>query len=346
MKSSTDTQAIKLQVSQGRIWYLDRDFEYPRNSGMSPEAFLASELIAPDAFIRTVGSPVNVSLIMRLYDLKQKGRIGKVEVCSPLVCRVAKHRRDPEAVLMAMRRFSRAASLGGFHEVGEHDYRSYALANALHQGAQEGQPVNSHVLGLLRAHPAWRPLSFITSLNQVATAGLLGYILDPRWYVDECSPDSIGKLYEWLGLTPRTQAGVSGNRSPGRHHKRCQLVLQCWKNSQLELAIRDRFELCLPQPVNDCDLPGWAPSDIIWRQWGQKLKLGVPDAKPGDPVMADLRASQRFIAFLRLTWISEIYRDSPATPDDGAPLFRPSDFFKNELESAAYEQHQLENGMI
>lgn len=129
---------------------------------------------------------------------------------------------------------------------------------------------------------------------------------------------------------------------PWRHHARCACVLNCWKAREKEHEVRSMFELTTPQPVEGSALLGAAPYDFAWRVWGLKLGIGI-NAKPDttDPVKADLRASQRFVLFLRQTWISALYDSSAALPDQGASLFRPADFFKHPTEIAAYEMHQL-----
>jgi len=340
-----DTLTLKLHTHGGKIWYLDGD-RNARCTGDAPEDFLVGKVFAGAGRIRLVGNAANARLIMYLYDLKQKHKLESVQVCTPLVCPVEKDRNRPEAMLLGMRSFTRAASLGGFHEVGEADYRSYALLVALTQGTVRGQPVGVAALQLLRGHPAWRPLSFIASLNKLAVAGLLAYMLDPRWYIDQCAPDRLGKLEAWMGLNPKTQAGVSGCSPRWRFHKRCEMVLNCWKDTRQEDAVRYRFDLEAPQPVADSPLTGIAPWDFAWRTWGYYLGLGMPDAPEGDPVIADLRGSRRFLAFLRHTWLSELYRDSPAMPEQNAALFRPADFFRHPTEIAAYELHQIKTEMI
>lgn len=340
---SPDVYALKLHVSKGVVWQLDRDLQNPECTGMSIEALLDDhDLINPDRFIRVAGCRANIPLLARLYELKQEGEIAKVEVCSPMVCRVAKHRKDPYAILHRMRLFKRASSLGGFHEVTDLDYRSYRLAAHLAAGRKYEQ----ETLDLLRDHPAWTPIAFVESLRKVPVATLLATIIDPRWYVDETSPNSVARLNEFLGLTPRTQSGVFGIKTPGRHHHRCQNVLNCWKNPRFESEIADRFDLAPPQPIFGSELPGFAPYDFIWRAWGDHQNMGNPNLEPGDPVKAELRASQRFIMFLWLTWLNELYRDKDSMPDCGASLFRPADFFKHEIEVQAYEVYQINTGLI
>jgi len=179
-------------------------------------------------------------------------------------------------------------------------------------------PDNQDLLRLLHAHPAWRPLSFIQSLNQLAVAGVLGHIVDPRWHIDPDDPDSIVPLEEVLGLTEETQADAfEGMPELGMHqqHLRCKEVLNCWKNRQFERNMYARFEIAGPRPVKDCNLLGFAPYDFIWRKWGEGLRLGMPDVPGTDPVIANLRASRRFISFLRHTWVSELYHRSHSMPE-------------------------------
>jgi len=343
---TSDVQSIKLQLHKGDLWYLDSDKGFPRRANVPPAEFLALPRVARIGCVRATGSAANTKLLLYLYSMKEDGRLQSVALCTPLVCPVAKQRKDPQAVLMAMRTFDRAASVGGFHEMTTADRSSYALADALYSHTQGDTLTKSCVAELLCEHPAWRALSFIKSLNGLAVAGLLAHIGDPRWYIDPCKPNSMAKLYAWLGLCPQTQAGVTTRSPQGRYHRRCKLVQQCWKDLRVAAEIRDRFDLCTPVPVPDSELPGVASYDFVWRAWGHQMRLGTVGVEPGDVVVADLHASQRFIAFLRHTWLSELYRDSTALPDQGASLFRPADFFRHSAEVAAYELHQLRLGMI
>jgi hypothetical protein len=124
------------------------------------------------------------------------------------------------------------------------------------------------------------------------------------------------------------------------------VVLDCWKDRRLVEVIRETYEVHTPVPIADNPQPGWAPYDFVWREWGRRMGYGNPEAPEGDPVTADLRASQRFVAFVRQAWLGELYRNSPATPDCRAGLFRPADFFKHATEIAAYEMHQIRHDMI
>jgi len=342
---TTTMQVLNIHVHAGRVWYLANNHDV-RWSSRSPEEFLDSGEADGIDRIRVIGASSNARLITQLYDRKQRGLIGSVQVCTPLIGKTERERRKPEALLMRMLLFQRAPSIGGFHEVVEADYRAYSLCVAALKSIAEQNAITAAIIPALRAHPAWRPLSFIQSLDRVSVAGLLSYILDPRWYIDQCAPDRTGKLEAWLGLHPKTQAGVSGGKRRWRYHDRCAVVMNCWKNSRLENDIRERFEINKPVPVEDATLPGVAPCDFVWRAWGSKLGLGSSARAPADPVIADLRASQRFIAFLRHTWLSELYRESDATPERHAALFRPADFFQHPIEVEAYELHQVMTGMI
>ena len=57
-------------------------------------------------------------------------------------------------------------------------------------------------------------------------------------------------------------------------------------------------------------------------------------------MIADLRASQRFVQFLSLIWQQAIYKDS-TLPDGNSPLFSPRDFFPLYVEEAQAFDHYM-----
>lgn len=283
---------------------------------------------------RLVGLRSNARLIIKLWHLKQTGKLNSVAVCTPGVCRTKTEWNSPDAVMAGMRMCGLAPSQGGFHEVVEDDYRAYALA---------AEDINNteNIMRLLQAHPAWRAMSFIKSLNKKACAELLSKLIDPRWFVDRCYPDKNGRMESAFGLNPRTQIGVTlRNQTKQLNHKWCRVVLESWKSKQFESEVMQRLELANLQPIENCELLGVAPYDFLWRIWGYHMGLGGNRAP--DAVKADLRASQRLLHFIRYTWLAELYAHSGATPEQRAALFRPADFFKHPLEIAAFECHEIE----
>jgi hypothetical protein len=277
-------------------------------------------MLAKYARIQMLGMACNAELIVQLYDAG-----AAVEVCTPLIVERRADRRKPTPVLFELGMCKFAPSQGGFHKVVASDRAAYALTAALRTAKLEAE-----LLPLLRAHPGWRPTEFLnyTPIRHIAI--VLGRMIDPRWYVDVCYPDRPNKFYESLGLNYFTQRSVTGPNYPKRnprHNAICDRVLHCWKNENYEHEVKALFELAGNKPRADAIKLGIRPCDFCWRVWGQHE----------DPVRADLRGSQRFADFLRQTWLSEIYRASPATPEERAGLFRPADFFKYDEEVQAYE---------
>jgi hypothetical protein len=346
--AKSEAQSLKIHVCGGSVWYRNGT-GIPRTSRLTVPAFMDSSVLRAADRVKLSGTQANAEMITRLYEAKQQHDLESVRVITPRIITATAAQRDPAGVLYQLEYSDyarRAPSQGGFHEVVDSDYRSYALAAALQQSNRDGMFDECDVLRLLQDHPAWRPLSFITSLNKVAVAQVLGYILDPRWHVAPEHPDRAGRLEGFLGLDPKTQAGVSGAGRQRRHHQQCQAVLDSWKDTRYEPAVREAFERTTPIPLNETDVPGHAPCDFAWRVWGMRLGIGLLGSRVDAPTIADLRASQMFIRFLRLVWLSELYRDSLAMPEQNAPLFRLSDFFKHPAEAAAYVQHQVGTGIV
>ena len=329
--TATDTQALKLHVDHGFVWYLD-GAGHPRSSGKTAVEFLDDAVCRNAECVRLIGNPANASLIVELYNQCLRRQLACVEVVTPLVCATERERGSPEACLHYMRRFSRAPSQGGFHKVTERDYPAYALAAEVERLRREHKPCSDMALRYLEAHPAWRPLSFVRHLDPAKMAQLLGVIIDPRWYFDPCKPDRSAKLEAWLGLNPKTQEGVTRNAArKWRHHNRCLLMRQCWKRADLVDRARAVMRTRGIEPPYEGDEVTRAPGDFLWRVWGRW-------AETGDPVKADLRASQKLLRFLRLAWLGELYRGTGQF-GGGLSLFRPVDFFRYVVEAEAFERH-------
>jgi hypothetical protein len=287
------------------------------------DQFVTDTMLDDYSSVRLVGMHCNGHLITRMFEEKVKA-----EVCTPLIVEKRADRRKPGPVLYELGLCARGPSQGGFHEVVESDYHAYKLAIAFDKPlkAVELRP-------LLEAHPAWKAMDFVSTVWIIDTAVVLAYLVDPRWYIDECYPDRCNKLWSALGLNLHTQAVVT--REAPRHRNSqvdiCQHTLRAWKNVEHETEVKKLFDLAGTKPIADSSLLGLRPGDFCWRTWGRYT----------NPVQADLRGSQHFADFLRLTWLNEIYRGSSALPEERAVLFRPADFFKYPEEIHAYEQYQL-----
>jgi len=334
MRVLTDLDVLKVHVNSEGIWYLD-GAGLPTRLATSVAEFARGDLVERANRIRLVGSAQNAELIVALYGQKCCGRLASLEVVTPLVCATRRERASPTTVLYSMRRFRRAPSQGGFHEVVDADLHSYALVYALQQDGS----VTERVLQLLSTHPAWKPLQFIPTLNPVLCARLLAHIIDPRWFVDPCRPDRGAKLHRYLGLMPAAQARVNRGGASRRDMEWCRLVLECWKNVEREDEVVKLFELTGPFAMATAKSIGIRPGDFLWRVWGYLAGVGAGSRNPPrSGTIADLRASMRFIDFLRSTWIQELYRGAQL-PDDGL-LFDADYFFRQDIVAAdAYRHH-------
>lgn len=331
-----ETSALKLHVANGYVWAL-RGTAQATATSCRLKQVLAGDLVRSDDTVQLVGSVRNAELIVQLYDRKARGELRSLQLVTPLVCPVAADRKRPLSVLYHMQRFCKAPSLGGYHEVTAKDIVSYQLLTLI-QSKEHKDDVQS-ITYLLAMHPAWRHLSFVKDLDYIKCATLLAYIRDPRWYVDLCHPDRGSKLEAFLGLTPKTQAGITWPEfGRDRHYDRCKLVYDCWHTPAMAAATATTFSkhgICVTGNTTDY---GNRPCDFVWR--ARAKYAGVqPDAFNAQLVKADLRASQKFISFIRLTWLAELYREHDYERGEG--LFRSADFFLHVAESEAYNQYIL-----
>ena len=163
-----------------------------RSSGLSVSDFLEAPICHSAECVRALGLVQNVALLLGLYARKQTGQIKSLRVATPLTCHTRRERQSPDCAIMRMEQLDLAApSVGGFHEFVDSDFQAYAFAaevTASKVCTGNRVTVSKKALGLLRAHPAWRSISFIQSLNPVYVAGLLAHMMDPRWYIRSLLP--------------------------------------------------------------------------------------------------------------------------------------------------------------
>lgn len=302
MRPTTDSSSIKVHTdSAGNVWYLAGDGQ-PKPAGTKLNRFLESKLVRDFGAIRLVGARRNVKTIVESYFVKITGKLDSIQLCSPQIC-PTDVQNSPEAALRAMRRWDgRPASIGGWHEMTENDYVSYMLAHKL----QTAKTCNDDIRRLAKDHIAWPALSFIPTINRDAAIQLLCTLLDPRWYIDPDKPDKGARIESFLGLHPKTQRGVSGDGPRWRLHNLCELVMRCWKPVDL-----------VPYSPGTME----NPRNFVLRVWQHH----------GKGYLGDLRASQYFINYLRLTWISGLYGKRT-----GEALFVPEYFFGPRDESSAF----------
>jgi hypothetical protein len=325
-----EDQVLKIHTAKdGLVWYVDGGHG-AINTQAPIEDFLGDDACQRARHVRMVGSSGNARALCEMYKRKRIGQLLRLEVASPAVIGRTRAERDDPRLMLVRIRDSAADGLnpamGGWHEFGPEDYPSYAIA-ACEIYDELGHDVGQIRAEILAAHPAWPALSFIAHLDLNKLARLLGIILDPRWYVSLRTPrrgddiipyhDDAAKMHAYLGLDPRTMAGVLGLSGESGSTDRCRLVFDTWASK------------LLPQgPAR--------PGDFLWRRY----------VREDGPVKKALRASQMFIDYLRLVWLDALYCDragKPAAPgkrprQEG--LFAPDHFFQHDKEAAAYMHHR------
>jgi hypothetical protein len=307
MFSTPDETIIKLYTAEdGRVWYAS-GLGPPVNSEQLTDSFLQSPVLSGlGLVIRVLGIKQNAELISALYLRRHKNEVRAVEIAGPNILHAYEELKDPRIVLQRMRSVDISSAAGGWHALSTHDYPTYAM---LSRTVRANLDFDDTAKAYFQIHPAYRALTFITTLNQEVAAQLLTTIIDPRWYVDRRAPDRAAKLELYLGLTPQIQRRVSASNcllTRGRE-LRCATVLSSWKT-------------VAPEQVDKTD-----PANFLYRI----------HAAAGGGDKGDLRASQAFIRYLRYNWLSGL--ESRKGTKDG--LFAPNLFFKTPAERAAYLEH-------
>jgi len=307
MPAQTDETAIKLHTAKdGKVWYA-ASINTAQNSGQILDAFLLSPVVNGTGLrVRILGVPQNAELITAMYLRRHKSEVVSIEVAGPNICESPEELDDPETVLFRMRSTALTSACGGWHQVSEADYLTYALIGRLNR---TGNTFDSVTTTYFRAHPVHRALSYIPTLSWAHAAQVMKLVVDPRWYVDRRAPERQGKLELFMGLTPATQKRVSDATKllVRPRELRCSAVLEAWKTRH-------------PGAVDLAD-----PRNFLYR---------IHKAA-GSGIKGDLRASQAFLRYLRYNWLDAADRRKGAK--DG--LFAPDLFFKTPTERETYERY-------
>lgn len=291
-----DMLTLKVHVDdEDEVWYLNTNGP-PVQLHMSVAEFLLHPLSHDMPRIRIAGFPQNFQLALALYIRRLKDENGTVELCSPMVCKTNVDRHDPSKVLYAMRQYERPTSMGGWHAMKYDDYMNLALASHL---LKRGGEVDDISRRLFKNHPVRIPVTFITHLNIDACIKLLALIGDPRWFIDPIHPTRGSRLRRFLGLN-------LGNKN----EIRSALVHDAWCGEHN---------------------PKWTekPDYFLFRVQRESME------KHNNAPLADLRAAQTFIEYLRLCWLAALGRGK----HQREALFVPEYFFKEKYETKAFYDH-------
>lgn len=279
------------------VWYSWRN-RMPASSGIPVADFFASQLCPEASRVRLIGSRQNAALIVRLFVEQQQSGLA-VELGTPRLASSRKQRDSSAALLVSLCNLSASPNQWCASIGGWHAVTESEAA--IYQAVSRQQALDEGWADALHEHPLWAFLTFIPHLDRGKVSQLLVTLRDPRWYVDAQDPDSQKTLWAYLGL--RRLESVPEARA------RAQLVKDCWKTTA--------------EPPSCSEAPG----GFLWRRWLDKADV---------PAVADLRASQCFVEYLRQVWLEHVYQERRKGAE---ALFVPEYFFEREDVPAAYRAH-------
>jgi hypothetical protein len=231
-----------------------------------------------------------------------------------------------------------APSLGGWRELTEKDYVTCALTGAL---SKSGGKKNKLTERLLRAHPVWPAVSFLSDASIEAVCRLVCEIFDPRWHVDPAKPDARKRYLTTFGLGQHGLKNIGfilgSEAQPMPKVELAKLVLDAWTGGNYTAP-----------PTEEIN-----PQRFLWR-------IAIKD---GGGTKGLTRACQVFLNFLYDVWLdnltparqfsvvvrklgkrnpSEItclrmLKDKKYSPE----LFVAAHFFEDPSEVLAWKQHIL-----
>jgi len=269
--------------------------------------------------IQLVGAADNAAMICELFVARERRQFKSLQVCNPDLQIPKRYRKHPEIVLREMDYCRLAPSQGGFHEVSLDDYAVYSLIIGMRNCRYD--EFVSQKQRLLYAHPAYLPVSFVPH-DSFALAKVLAEIVDPRWFIDLLRPNRDSKLMAYMGLDPKSMSDALRYNIRSLRVRRCRRILDAWRDAK-RVAMGDRAKPLLE-----------SPADFIWRTWAGVYARSDGAQQPMFDVKCNLRASQKFLRFIRLVWLAKLYD----TSGQGKffDLFDPEQFFLYDVEADAF----------
>lgn len=276
---------------------------------------LIHETITYNANIYFLGLPQNAQFICKLLELLitsdiVDSRPFNAHVATPCNhCQVNRIYTPQEAFGFIEKTFGIPSSSGGFRRLSVHaDWPVYTML------LKTVQETIANKLYLL--HPAWTALSFVDTLHLPSAISFLNSIVDPRWFVDAMYPDRSSKINRYLGLSARMMRTIwmdthSNNvmqhstDEKGQMRSRAEQLVYSWTGG-------GRYIKIYPENLS-------SPRNFLFRYF---LKCAVNF----DKFMALLRASKKFLSFVRQVWLNEV-----ALTHSGH-LFVPKYFFEDALD--------------
>jgi hypothetical protein len=306
-------QVLRLHTADdGLVWFGD-DASLGTNSYLEVADFFAcaklDAALRNTKGIRLLGTANNAALILQLSRMRMgRSQLTKkvpVVLGSPVVCLKEANLREPEAVLRYL--WQPESKLAWqWHRLGETDYCSYGLIDALQESKSE---LNDKVQKIAAYHYAWPAVTFVPNFDALAACQFLASIVDPRWYVHFTHPHRMSRLLAYLGLTPQNVAAFLGFEAPAHNYERALPAIRAWYNETSVAAYNSR--------QSD------SPNDFLWRIFASQENV----------VKGVLRGTQRLVSLVYQIWL---YSISPANCD---VAFQPDRFFKDERESQAFQAH-------
>lgn len=303
-----DVQALKIyQDHHEQLWYTVGDTQACKFSG-TIEEFIGSKEVRTCICARVLGIPRHADLLVRLHTAGIP-----VQVASPGLVALDAYQHGGVAVLLAMRglNIGYPASLGGWHALRTIEFLPYKIR------LQMSQLDPAAAVESLQRLPMWPVWEFFHGLDLVAMAGVVADILDPRWFVATTRPESDGRLRCYLGLTPRMARWLVSDRLATPP---ALSVVRAERYGTLRQALFGQ--------ASDSFTAG--PHTALLEQYRELRARGCEEW------LAELRTLQRFLTFLRFTWLEELYR---AQHKQHEPLFVPQYFFNNVEYADAFTAH-------
>ena len=330
---------IKIHTApDGNIWFAERGHQ-PRLAELDAEDFATQSWVLEADALRLLATRDNCDLICALHAARcGTGLPRQVLLGNPRILPVEYERLGK--VFGRMERCDISPSLGGWRELASKDYVTYALAGVL----KKSEGFNNLAERLLREHPVWPALSFLSDINKESACELICTMLDPRWWVDPSKPDARKRLNSSFGLGQDGRQNLAHiimggpENPPGRYCDRARLVLDTWTGGEYVPPAESRLDA----------------NSFLWRIQAKKAKTAMHSMQ---------RACHVFLSFMRSVWLDNLtderqyeavtrklgkakkqvswtYMKMVKSERYSPQLFVPEHFFELSTEVSAWNKHK------
>lgn len=178
------------------VWYSYNNYRAVSTNTGIDDFVESSEFVKSRSKFRIIGNKQNIKLINKLFVKKCLGHIHSIEICSPNIIKDSS-KLDPEQLIFILKSIKRNPSIGRWHPLSPFEYPVYLMVEKISNKQAQNNKVIKY---LVKFHPAWKEINFMSPININSLINIIYYIIEPRWFINPRKPNSFSKFEQYFGL--------------------------------------------------------------------------------------------------------------------------------------------------